>query len=156
MLLKEETISQFRKGYVAAFGGGISKDPIYAAIAEGIRSQGIEHYLPLFYPDMETIFEYVGSDTLIAFDGLLEEARIERRDLVADFYESRAERAEERDTGSGDPAKIAGVFRPLSINQLYLGDDGWAEYKDSHLSLIHISEPTRRYAISYAVFCLKK
>ena len=26
----------------------------------------------------------------------------------------------------------------------------------SLLSLIHISEPTRRYAISYAVFCLKK
>ena len=26
----------------------------------------------------------------------------------------------------------------------------------SVLSLIHISEPTRRYAISYAVFCLKK
>ena len=25
-----------------------------------------------------------------------------------------------------------------------------------YLSLIHISEPTRRYAISYAVFCLKK
>ena len=25
-----------------------------------------------------------------------------------------------------------------------------------NLSLIHISEPTRRYAISYAVFCLKK
>ena len=24
------------------------------------------------------------------------------------------------------------------------------------LSLIHISEPTRRYAISYAVFCLNK
>ena len=27
---------------------------------------------------------------------------------------------------------------------------------DLELSLIHISEPTRRYAISYAVFCLKK
>ena len=26
----------------------------------------------------------------------------------------------------------------------------------NRLSLIHISEPTRRYAISYAVFCLKK
>ena len=25
--------------------------------------------------------------------------------------------------------------------------------KDVDLSLIHISEPTRRYAISYAVFC---
>src|SRR5665647_1954797 len=27
---------------------------------------------------------------------------------------------------------------------------------DVHLSLIHISEPTRRTPISYAVFCLKK
>ena len=29
-------------------------------------------------------------------------------------------------------------------------------WEDWTLSLIHISEPTRRYAISYAVFCLKK
>ena len=29
---------------------------------------GIEHYLPLFYPDLETIFDYAGVDTLIAFD----------------------------------------------------------------------------------------
>ncbi len=31
-----------------------------------------------------------------------------------------------------------------------------AEESADYLSLIHISEPTRRYAISYAVFCLKK
>ena len=29
-------------------------------------------------------------------------------------------------------------------------------YDDKDLSLIHISEPTRRTPISYAVFCLKK
>ena len=29
-------------------------------------------------------------------------------------------------------------------------------WKDLELSLIHISEPTRRTPISYAVFCLKK
>ena len=29
-------------------------------------------------------------------------------------------------------------------------------HKDQDLSLIHISEPTRRTPISYAVFCLKK
>ena len=28
--------------------------------------------------------------------------------------------------------------------------------QDPNLSLIHISEPTRRRGISYAVFCLKK
>src|SRR5665647_1536853 len=34
----------------------------------------------------------------------------------------------------------------------------WATLKYDHqkLSLIHISEPTRRTPISYAVFCLKK
>ena len=32
VMLREETISQFRKGYVAAFGGGIGKDPILSLI----------------------------------------------------------------------------------------------------------------------------
>src|SRR5680860_1711953 len=41
------------------------------------------------------------------------------------------------------------------------GDDGRSARADHplsalHLSLIHISEPTRRTPISYAVFCLKK
>ena len=31
-----------------------------------------------------------------------------------------------------------------------------SDYAKLHLSLIHISEPTRRTPISYAVFCLKK
>eukprot|EP00658_Telonema_sp_P-2_P068708 TRINITY_DN57678_c0_g1_i1.p2 TRINITY_DN57678_c0_g1~~TRINITY_DN57678_c0_g1_i1.p2 ORF type:complete len:117 (-),score=31.00 TRINITY_DN57678_c0_g1_i1:21-371(-) len=30
------------------------------------------------------------------------------------------------------------------------------DYQAQHLSLIHISEPTRLLSISYAVFCLKK
>ncbi len=36
-----------------------------------------------------------------------------------------------------------------------LGDGVWEGIR-SHLSLIQLSEPTRRYAISYAAFCLKK
>ena len=37
------------------------------------------------------------------------------------------------------------------INDIYI----W-KYSEEQLSLIHISEPTRQEAISYAVFCLKK
>ena len=33
---------------------------------------------------------------------------------------------------------------------------GWHSFDSISLSLIHISEPTRRTPISYAVFCLKK
>ena len=35
-------------------------------------------------------------------------------------------------------------------------ENDWKEFGKLHLSLIHISEPTRRTPISYAVFCLKK
>src|SRR5680860_1765888 len=37
----------------------------------------------------------------------------------------------------------------------FCGEMGFA-YREETLSLIHISEPTRRTPISYAVFCLKK
>jgi len=127
VLMSDLAVGTFRKNYIAAFGGGVSKDPIYASVVEGIRPQGIEHYLPLFYPNLETVFDYVGADTLIAFDGLLEEARSERWDLIEDFYSSRQEYAEARDTGSGDPSKTAGVFRPLPSDRLYMNDTLWRD-----------------------------
>src|SRR5680860_1403302 len=34
--------------------------------------------------------------------------------------------------------------------------DAYCNWQEEELSLIHISEPTRRTPISYAVFCLKK
>ena len=50
---------------------------------------------------------------------------------------------------SSDPAS--------SLNRLsMLVDKHPIDTTDGYLSLIHISEPTRRTPISYAVFCLKK
>ena len=125
VLMSDLAVGTFRKNYIAAFGGGVAKDPIYAAVVDGIRPQGIEHYLPLFYPDLETIFDYAGADTLIGFDGLLNEARAERRDLIEDFYSSRKEYAEARDTGSGDRVKSSGVYRPLESERLYIDAENW-------------------------------
>src|SRR5665647_3992143 len=47
-----------------------------------------------------------------------------------------------------DPAALAGGRFDLGFLGLHVDD--------RHLALIHISEPTRRTPISYAVFCLKK
>ena len=127
VLMSDLAVGTFRKNYIASFGGGVSKDPVYAAVVEGIRPQGIEHYLPLFYPYLETVFDYAGADTLIGLDGLLRESKAERLDLVEDFYTSRQEYVESKDTGSGDPAKTAGVFRPLPVETLYLSDASWTE-----------------------------
>ena len=128
VFMTEESISHFRRNYIASFGGGVNRDPIYAAIIDGIRPQGIEHYMPLFYDHVETVFHYLGPKTLIAFDGLLLEAMRERIDLIEDFYTSRREHAEARDTGSGDTSKSAGLYRPLPKDRLYLDELSWDEY----------------------------
>lgn len=120
VFIEDDTISEFRKGYIAAFGGGVSRDPVYASVIDGIRPQGIEHYLPLFYGQTESVFDYVGPEALIAFDGLFNEAMAEREALIEDFYTSRREHQEARDTGKGDPAKTAGLYRPLPTDALYL------------------------------------
>jgi len=137
VFLSEDAISLFRTSYVAAFGGGISRDPTYAAVSDGIRTQGIEHYLPLFHSHTETMFDYAGPDALYAFDGLLNEARTERWDTIEDFYSSRKEHAEARDTGSGNPSKSAGLYRPLEPSRLYLDADEWSKLTSPLLVRTH-------------------
>ncbi len=127
IMFSEDTRSTFRKNYIAAFGGGTGKDPIYAAVVEGIRPQGIEHYLPLFYERLESLFDYVQPNSMIVMDELLADAMAERRDMVEDFYSARDEHAQSQDTGSGDPARISGLYRPLSMERLYIDKAKWDE-----------------------------
>ena len=47
---------------------------------------------------------------------------------------------------------LGGILIALSLSSLTLALS-WIDRPGLMLSLIHISEPTRRYAISYAVFC---
>jgi len=91
VFLNKESIAQFRKNYIAAFGGGLSGDPVYAAVSQGIRYQGLEHWLPLLYPKMETLADFVPDQALWAFDDQCDQARSEREDLISDYYQARTE-----------------------------------------------------------------
>src|SRR5665647_3710259 len=63
---------------------------------------------------------------------------------------------ESASTAAVETAVVETAVEPSTANELV--NDGVALYEkgDYNLSLIHISEPTRRTPISYAVFCLKK
>ena len=78
------------------------------------------------------------------------EIRLEREDAV---YEAALEKARALRTDAGIVLQPGahGVCGGRKLLQRLLGSTG--RYM---LSLIHISEPTRRTPISYAVFCLKK
>src|SRR5680860_594686 len=56
----------------------------------------------------------------------------------------------------GDGTELQAMFSLAELGEDSLGDFKALVDIGDHLSLIHISEPTRRTPISYAVFCLKK
>ena len=119
VLVEPEAISRFRRGYIAAFGAPMD-DPLYASVSEGGRRAGMEHWLPLFYDGMETLFDYLGVDALIGIDHLAFEARDERLAMIADAYDVRADRTGGR-TG----------YKPLEPDQLYLTAEEWDRRLDS-------------------------
>jgi transcription-repair coupling factor (superfamily II helicase) len=111
-LIDKDTIGRFRSAYLEAFGAA-GDDPLYAAVSEGGRRAGMEHWLPLFYPAMETLFDYLPRTALIAIDHLAREARDERLALIADAYESRAQ------------IERRVHYHPLEPTRLYLDAEEW-------------------------------
>ncbi len=113
--LDEAAIRRFRTEYVARFGVPAPDDPLYVAVSEGRRHQGMEHWLPLFHERMETVLDHVGQAPVL-LDPLIEEARAERHVQVEDYYRARVEAGEEGD---------AAPYKPLPPDALYLGEEEW-------------------------------
>jgi len=111
-----ETIRRFRMGYVAEFGAPERDDPLYEAVSEGRRHPGMEHWLPLFWEKMETLFDYLG-DAPVAIEPQAEDAIHERFSQIADYYEARREALKHPGGGA--------VYKPLPPDRLYLTEDEW-------------------------------
>ncbi|MEZ5691058.1 MAG: transcription-repair coupling factor [Rickettsiales bacterium] len=88
VLLNEENIARFRNNYRELFGAVSGKDPLYDAISEGMTYSGMEHWLPLFYENTQTIFDYC-KDSLIISDDDVKTAIEERSETIIDYYEAR-------------------------------------------------------------------
>ncbi len=124
-LMDKDSISRFRAGYVKAFGA-VSDDPLYDAVSEGGRRAGMEHFLPLFYDRLETLFDYVGDSALFALDHLTPESRDERWAMATDAYDARKEAAADKSRKGGS------VYRPLKPDSLYLPPEEWEERMADH------------------------
>jgi transcription-repair coupling factor (superfamily II helicase) len=119
--LVTETIRRFRTGYVAQFGATTPDDLLYEAVSEGRRYPGMEHWLPLFHTQMETIFDYLPG-TPLALEHLDEDAAHERFTQITDYYDARREALKESQTP---------VYKPLPPERLYLTEDEWRARLDA-------------------------
>ncbi len=123
--LTPDTISRFRRAYIDAFGAPQRDDALYQAISEGRRFAGMEHWLPLFYERLETVFDYV-PDAPVIFDHLAHEAISGRDAQIKDHFESRKTHIA---AGEGIP------YKPVEPGLIYLSGPEVEAFAHQRLSV---------------------
>jgi transcription-repair coupling factor (superfamily II helicase) len=120
VLLNEESISKFRSGYRGLFGAIGGEDPLYEAVSSGRRMMGMEHWLGLFYDELETLADYLPSAPVV-LDYQTEEARDARLELIGEYYQARKD-------VSGAVLNTDTVYNPVPPEKLYLSPNEWNEF----------------------------
>ncbi|HKX39993.1 MAG TPA: transcription-repair coupling factor, partial [Burkholderiaceae bacterium] len=72
--MDEEARAAFRARWREHLEGDPTKSRIYKDIAQGIATAGIEYYLPLFFDEAATIFDYLDDGAMLALHGEVDEA----------------------------------------------------------------------------------
>jgi transcription-repair coupling factor (superfamily II helicase) len=114
VLLDEQAVHRFRTRYREQFGTVADDDPLYDSVSAGRRYIGMEHWLPLYYESLETVFDYL-PDAVVTLDPEAEAIRRDRLESIEDFYAAR--RSVGRAVAGGGP-----VYRPVAPDQLYLDE----------------------------------
>ena len=122
VLLDADRIRAFRSGWLEKFGATATGDPLYEAVSDGRRLAGMEHWLPLFEPDLVTLFDWLAADDVVVRDAGADKAAADRFDAISDYHENRVAALSQK----------KGSYRPLAPDALYLTREEWAERLIAH------------------------
>ncbi|MGQ0456353.1 MAG: transcription-repair coupling factor [Hyphomicrobium sp.] len=114
----EAATALFRTRYVALFGGNTGDDSLYEAVSHGRRYVGQENWLPLYHPELETVFDYLPGAG-VSFDHMTDEAIQQRFSQIEEHYSARVDGLEGQRFG-------APPYKPVPPNQMYLDGASWA------------------------------
>ena len=86
--LDEAAVTRFRQAFRSAFSGDPQRSAVYREVSNHAAPPGIEYYLPLFFEQCATLFDYLPADSQL----FLEQDAME---AAADFWEQVEERYEQ-------------------------------------------------------------
>ncbi len=72
--LDEAARQSFRRRWRDRIEGDPSRSSVYKDIGSGVASAGIEYFLPLFFDETATLFDYLPTDSVVALHGPVEAA----------------------------------------------------------------------------------
>nr|WP_272886555.1 transcription-repair coupling factor [Stutzerimonas kunmingensis] len=87
--LKKEAVTGFRTRFRERFDVDFRRCPIYQDLSTGITPAGIEYYLPLFYEETATLFDYLPEDSQVFSLPGIEQAAEQFWSDVRNRYEER-------------------------------------------------------------------
>ena len=70
--MDEDAQQRFRARWRELLEGDPTKSRIYKDMGNGVATSGIEYYLPLFFEETATVFDYVGKDAMVVLHGDVE------------------------------------------------------------------------------------
>jgi len=88
--LTEEAAKDFRAALRERFPIDIRRCPLYQDMKEGVTPGGIEYYLPLFFKQTATLFDYLADDALFVLGEGAHEASEQFWTNTAERYDQRA------------------------------------------------------------------
>ncbi len=115
VLLDEKSIERFRDNYREQFGAISKPDQLYTSISQGHTHAGMEHWLPLFYGHLDSLYNYLPNGTLTLFAHQTELSREDRCELIDDYFQARSEIVNHDDS----------VYHALAPSRLYLMEEEW-------------------------------
>ncbi|MCX8500089.1 MAG: transcription-repair coupling factor, partial [Alphaproteobacteria bacterium] len=130
LVLDEASVARFRSNYRARFGAELQGDALYEAISNGQGYPGMEHWLPLFYDRLATVFDYFSlHQPRYSLDNDTQTAAELRLEQVQEYYQARVEylRAAKRSQPNGTKGDDShGVrYNPIQPESLYLTAEEW-------------------------------
>ena len=87
--LNKEAVTGFRGRFREPFDVDYRRCPIYQDLASGLTPSGIEYYLPLFFEETATLFDYLPQDTQVFSLPGIEQAAEQFWNDVRSRYEDR-------------------------------------------------------------------
>lgn len=114
--MDKTSVSRFRAGYRDLFGAVTGDDPLYEAVSDGRRIDGIEHWQPLFFETMGTLYDYV-PNACISIDHQGDKIFADAYEQIADFYQARvslAVQTAEANRKNKNAAQV--IYHPIPVD----------------------------------------
>lgn len=163
----EDAIGHFRQRYRGTFEGDPGRSLVYREVSEGRLPGGLEYYLPLFFDETATLFDYLPEQVLAVETASAREAAAAFLEDVAGRYEERRHDIErpllppsalylKADELTARIKRLAGItHRPEPIEERARGYAAFSNYATAPLPTLSIEARAARPAAALEAFVLE-